>query len=325
MLQRSSVHASSSPRTLRVGRAIAFVAVVAATACSTTAPDAAPLKAPPAGSPTSTHPDCGVCSTRVTYAYKTADDHVPSGQQVDQMKQVIEDRMSANHTAGRLTVDGSSIVLTVDQVDTALVDTLGRVPSMSIRPVAATVPASSSPSSASPTSVSPTGEAAIVDAKAVRQSRDPAVQRAALLELSCGSVDPLQGQDDFRLPLVTCATNGSDTYVLEPSAIDGIEIADAEATTSASGPVVDVIFTSAGTDRWAEVTASNLHKQVAFVIDSRVVAAPSIQEAQTASTTQISGVKFTDQSTAALARLLRNSGSELKLTSTATMTVSPTK
>ena len=56
---------------------------------------------------------------------------------------------------------------------------------------------------------------------------------------------------------------------------------------------MDVQFKSEGSKIWADFTAANVGTQTAFVLDSKVVSAPEIQEAIPGGRTQITG-QFTD-------------------------------
>jgi len=131
----------------------------------------------------------------------------------------------------------------------------------------------------------------IAAAKAQRQSTDPAVQQQALTTLDCSKPDVLAGNDDPKLPLVTCGSNGQAKYILSPSFLKGSDIADAKASIAQGGVgfEVQLNFTSTGSDIWGKYTSENVGKQAAFVLDSRVVSAPRINSAITGGTTSITG------------------------------------
>ncbi|WP_405137800.1 SecDF P1 head subdomain-containing protein [Nocardia sp. NBC_01388] len=255
------------------------------------------------------------------------------------MKQTIDDRLNLTNTGARIGIEGASIVLTLDEIDTDGVRTLGQVSTLRIRPVLHVIGQSpggpsqggSAGPTASATSVLPRATSApntdtVAEAKALRQSTDPDTQVRAITTLDCSAPDPLDGQDDPTRPLVACSTNGSERYVLGPSVIDGTGIVSATTSSVNDRPVILVTFTSAAADVWSRATSDNVGRQLAFVADSGVISAPFIQEATPpgTSTTQISGL-FTAQQGTALARQMQNSGSGLELTSTVKMTVSPTK
>ncbi|WP_328452665.1 SecDF P1 head subdomain-containing protein [Amycolatopsis sp. NBC_00438] len=126
-----------------------------------------------------------------------------------------------------------------------------------------------------------------------RQSTDPAAQQAAARALDCaqGAPDPLAGKDDPALPLVSCDRAKGTKYVLGPVFLTGADVGWVDATVDprTGRPVIGIRFTAAGTRTWAGWTGGNLGKQVAMVLQSRVLTAPQIQSAITGGETQISG------------------------------------
>ena len=166
----------------------------------------------------------------------------------------------------------------------------------------------------------------IAEAKALRQSEDPQVQQAALASIDCSAPDPLQGNDDPELPLVACSTDGTATYLLAPSIIDGQQITDATSglNTQQSRYEVSLSFDSEGSETWAQFTGNNIGSQAAFTLDSKVVSAPQIQGVTPAgSATSITG-QFTAQSAAELANTLKYGSLPLSFASSEAETVSAT-
>lgn len=166
----------------------------------------------------------------------------------------------------------------------------------------------------------------IQEAKATRQSTDPAAQQAALAAMDCTKPDPLQGSDDPTLPLVACAVEGTHVDLLGPSIIDGQEIADASSGFNAqqSRHEVSLTFKSQGSDTWAKFTRENIGKQAAFTLDSKVVSDPVIQGATPAgSSTSITG-SFTASSAKDLANTLKYGSLPLSFASSEAETVSAT-
>ncbi|WP_040791098.1 protein translocase subunit SecD [Nocardia paucivorans] len=166
----------------------------------------------------------------------------------------------------------------------------------------------------------------IAAAKALRQSTDPAVQQTAMATLDCSGADPLAGNDDPNLPLVTCSADGTEVFLLDKSRIDGQEIADA---TSGFNPQqarheVNLEFKGGGSDAWATLTGEYLYKRVAFVLDSEVVSAPVVQQGpQHGGRTQISG-NFTATSAKELANTLKYGSLPLSFQTSEAETVSAT-
>ncbi|PFX03907.1 hypothetical protein CJ469_01781 [Nocardia farcinica] len=166
----------------------------------------------------------------------------------------------------------------------------------------------------------------ITAAKQTRQSADPAVQQAAMAALDCSKQDPLAGNDDPNLPLVTCSQDGTEVFLLDKSRIDGQEIKDAVANLDQqqSRWVVDLEFKSSGSDAWASLTGEYLYKRVAFTLDSEVVSAPQVQAGpQLGGRTQISG-QFTAASAKELANTLKYGSLPLSFQTSEAETVSAT-
>lgn len=137
---------------------------------------------------------------------------------------------------------------------------------------------------------------------AARQSTDEAVQLQQLDLLDCSLPDPLRGRAVPAQPLVTCAVDASEKFVLDPTEFTGVDIAEATAARDQFGSshVVQLRFTAAGATRWADLTAANVGQRIAFTLDGAVLSAPTVNEAITAGETVISG-QFTADSAARLA------------------------
>ncbi|AYF74358.1 protein translocase subunit SecD [Nocardia yunnanensis] len=165
----------------------------------------------------------------------------------------------------------------------------------------------------------------IAAAKALRQSADPTVQAQAMASLDCSKPDPLQGNDDPALPLVSCSTDGNFVYLLDKSALDGQEIKDAtSAYDQQRGWVVNVEFKSGGSDTWGKLTTQYQGKQLAFVLDSKVVSAPQVnQGGQYGGNTQISG-SFNAKTAKELANTLKYGSLPLSFSTSEAETVSAT-
>ncbi|MFD4428580.1 protein translocase subunit SecD [Nocardia sp. NPDC058497] len=166
----------------------------------------------------------------------------------------------------------------------------------------------------------------IADAKALRQSTDQAVQQVAVASMDCTKPDPLAGNDDPALPLVTCSQDGTEVFLLGPSRIDGQEIADATSglNTQQARHEVNLEFKSAGADAWKDLTGEYVYKRVAFVLDSKVVSAPQVQQGpQLGGRTSISG-SFTADSAAELANTLKYGSLPLSFQTSEAETVSAT-
>lgn len=163
-------------------------------------------------------------------------------------------------------------------------------------------------------------------AKTLRQSTDPTMQKLAMSAMDCSAADPLAGNDDPNLPLVTCSTDGTEVFLLDKSRIDGQEIADA---TSGFNPEqsrheINLEFKAGGSDAWAQLTGEYIQQRVAFVLDSEVVSAPVVQQGpQLGGRTQISG-NFTASSAQDLANTLKYGSLPLSFETSEAETVSAT-
>ncbi|ETW21662.1 protein translocase subunit SecD [Mycobacterium gastri] len=170
----------------------------------------------------------------------------------------------------------------------------------------------------------------IAQEKKWRQSTSPYIQMVALQfeATRCDKEDILAGNDDPKLPLVTCSTDHKTAYLLEPSIISGDQIQDATFGMDQRGVgyVVDLQFKSGAADEWARYTAAHLGKQTAFTLDSQVVSAPQILEPIPGGRTQISGgdPPFTATTARQLANVLKYGSLPLSFESSEAQTVSAT-
>jgi preprotein translocase subunit SecD len=208
-----------------------------------------------------------------------------------------------------------------------------------------TTPAPPSSSATPPPASSPAPSDGSVDdqtakeiqaAKALRQNpqligadgtanQELVAQAMAALTCAPNAKDPLEGNDDPKLPLVACGDHDTYKYLLEPEFLPGTEIAD-----STSGYdqqrgqwVVNLSFKSEGTKTWADFTTKNQGQQAAFVLDTQVVSAPNIQVAIVDGNTQITG-KFTQPEAKDLSDILKYGSLPLSFASSDATTVSAT-
>lgn len=192
-------------------------------------------------------------------------------------------------------------------------------------PARAVLPARQQPATPVPPSTPSAQQRAqkeIADAKASRQSTDPQTQQLAMQKLDCSKPDPLAGNDDPNLPLVTCATDGTGVYLLDRSRIDGQDIKDATANLQQAQWAVDLTFKNS--DSWAKLTGEYVHKQIAFALDSKVISAPEVREGpQLGGTTQITG-NFNTKTAKELANALKYGSLPLSFASSEAQTVSAT-
>ena len=162
----------------------------------------------------------------------------------------------------------------------------------------------------------------------------------ALTAFTCPTVDPLIGNDDPALPLLTSDQDRTEKYVLAPvtpptdgsvkdddfslySRLTGEDIDNAVSGTDPQGAgfVVDLTFKGEGGDKWGKFTSANVSQQVAVVLDSQVVSAPNINEPILGGSTQISG-KFSQAEATSLANVLKYGSLPLSFEASEAETVS---
>ncbi|SON63535.1 hypothetical protein MSIMFI_05066 [Mycobacterium simulans] len=170
----------------------------------------------------------------------------------------------------------------------------------------------------------------IAQQKKWRQSTSQYIQSVALQvqATQCDKQDILAGNDDPKLPLVTCSTDHKTAYLLAPSIISGDQIQDATSGMDQRGIgyIVDLQFKSGAATVWADYTAAHVGTQTAFTLDSQVVSAPVINEAIPGGRTQISGgdPPFTAATARQLANVLKYGSLPLSFESSEAQTVSAT-
>lgn len=175
-------------------------------------------------------------------------------------------------------------------------------------------------------SASPEVAEQIRQVRAKLQSQDPAVQQQALATLNCAGPNPLRGNDDPNLPLVTCDQHGTAKYLLGPAFLSGEQIANASSGPRSDGPGYEVRLNlkTQGEDVWGQYTAANIGKQAAFVLDTEVVSAPQITAAiSPGEQTRITG-SFTQAEAKNLADVLKYGSLPLSFQSSESETVSAT-
>jgi preprotein translocase subunit SecD len=122
--------------------------------------------------------------------------------------------------------------------------------------------------------------------------------------------------------VATCSEDGTVKYLLGPTIIEGTEIDDASAGTNPDNGawIVLLDFKSQGRAAWAEYTAANIGKNVAFTLDGRVISAPTITSAINGQTT-ITG-DFTQEEATELANQLRYGALPLTFTQATAQSIS---
>ncbi|MEJ2860038.1 protein translocase subunit SecD [Actinomycetospora flava] len=167
---------------------------------------------------------------------------------------------------------------------------------------------------------------AIAEAKATRQSEDPAVQEQAALALNCAVEDPLRGYDDPARPLIACNREGTEKYLLGPSILSGTDVASATPNPNPQGVgwVINLAFKGGQpATTWADYTSANVNNSNAVVLDTQVVSALRIQQPLLDGNAMISG-QFNQGSATDFANVLRYGSLPLSFDTSEAQTVSAT-
>jgi preprotein translocase subunit SecD len=202
----------------------------------------------------------------------------------------------------------------------------GQPPTPTPTPPAPATTAPAPVGSAPADSADPQAAEQIRQARARLQSQDPAVQQQALAALNCSAPNPLRGNDDPNLPLVTCDQDHTAKYLLGPAFLSGEQISTASAGLNQDGTgfEVQLRFKRQGEDIWAKYTSANIGKQAAFALDGEVVSAPQIQAAiLPGQQTSITG-RFTQAEAQNLANVLKYGSLPLSFQPSESETVSAT-
>ena len=131
-----------------------------------------------------------------------------------------------------------------------------------------------------------------------------------------------------RLPpgvtMLPDAKSGAQYPIEDRVALDGEHLTDARAgfDQRTQEPIVSFRFDSVGSRQFAEITAANVNKPFAIVLDGKVLSAPVIREPITGGSGQISG-SFTVEDTVTLSALLRAGALPAPLTVIEERTVGP--
>ena len=194
---------------------------------------------------------------------------------------------------------------------------------------ASSSPAASSGAPASAAGASPSAAPAPPGAGLGETPRDPKAppatqeQAQAVYDtLTCSdkaSTGEVARPEDY---IATCSQDGKFKYLLGPTIIEGTDVTNARAgTQSTTGEwVVLLDFDTKARTIWANYTAANVGKYVAFTLDGRVISAPVIQGAINGETT-ISG-SFNQQTATELANQLKYGALPLTFTQATAQSVS---
>ncbi len=269
--------------------------------------------------------------TRVVLTPRTVDGGAPDRGQLEQARNVIENRVNGLGVAGaEVIIAGDNIQITVPGTDGQAAKDVGQPAKMSLRPVVTVQPQSATappnPAPASGEVLDPDATAkAIADAKKLREADDAKALEPNLAKVSCVGADPLRGNDDPKKFLISCGMDDGQVYLLGPEVIPGADISDATSGLNQQGQnTVDVSFSGGAGRVWGDFTTANVGKQVAFVLDTAVLSAPVIQQGgQYGGSTSITG-QFTPGSARSLANVIKSGALPLSFELSDAQTVSAT-
>jgi preprotein translocase subunit SecD len=93
------------------------------------------------------------------------------------------------------------------------------------------------------------------------------------LEFRPGSQSPGAG-------LIEMPVAGSDQpiYISEDVALSNADVASSRVGSGPSGPHIEIVFTKAGAERFATVTANNIRKPLGILVDGQLISAPIVME-----------------------------------------------
>ncbi|HYX95500.1 MAG TPA: protein translocase subunit SecD [Geodermatophilus sp.] len=179
---------------------------------------------------------------------------------------------------------------------------------------------------AAPTDSAAPSDGAVADPSLPQPGAPPVPQEQAAAEYATLTCDPEDTTPEVDLPesfVAACTQDGSAKYLLGPAIIEGTQVSDARAgTQQATGEwVVLLDFQNDAEQTWAQYTAANVGKNVAFTLDGRVISAPTIQGAITSNPTTITG-SFDQQSAEELANQLRYGALPLTFTQATAQSIS---
>jgi preprotein translocase subunit SecD len=267
--------------------------------------------------------------TTVTLTARTPDGQAPKPEDLELARRIIEQRVNGLGVAEAsvVTEGDTNIVISVPGDDGAQARQVGATAQLRFRPVIqGPEPAGPPPTDgAGPTDGADPTEGAVTD-PTLPDPDAPAVTleeaQAQYTALTCDA-ENLSGEvarsEDH---VATCDADGQFKYLLGPTIIEGTEIDDATAATSSDTGewVVLLNFKSGGRATWAQYTAENVGRNVAFTLDGRVVSAPTIQGAINGQTT-ITG-QFDQETATELANQLRYGALPLTFTQATAQSIS---
>ncbi|BDH57212.1 hypothetical protein MTP03_21510 [Tsukamurella sp. PLM1] len=126
--------------------------------------------------------------TTVTLQAITPDGQPPRTEQMEQARDILNKRVNGLGVSGsEVKINGSNLVITVPGTNGDQARTLGQTAQLKVRPVLGSQPANQVNTPAPDMTDPESAKKAIADARATRQSTDPAVQKKAADALNCSA------------------------------------------------------------------------------------------------------------------------------------------
>lgn len=278
--------------------------------------------------------------TQIILEAQTEDGANPSVEQLDQAVTIIRQRVDASGVgeADVATEGGRNIVVQIPgNADEETRERIEASAQLQLRPVIFSgTPATEFVGDDGVTTPYPTPDPALPSTPATQPSNasDPAwitdALQAQFLAYNCADPnnDPANAPADQ--PLITCETDGSAKYILGPVEIDGTAINDATfgLDTTNNQWSVQLSLDTEGTEVFGQVSqrlfgAAPPLNQFAFVLDGKVISAPSMNGLILDGRPSITG-NFTQESSKALADQLKYGALPLSFTVVSSDTISAT-
>jgi preprotein translocase subunit SecD len=93
------------------------------------------------------------------------------------------------------------------------------------------------------------------------------------IEFRPGSQSPKTG-----LTKMTASGSQSSVYISEDVALSNADVKSARVKRGANGPQIEIVFTKAGTERFAQTTEHITGKLLGILVDGQLISAPRVME-----------------------------------------------
>jgi len=93
------------------------------------------------------------------------------------------------------------------------------------------------------------------------------------LEFRPGSQSPGAGLTEMKV-----AGADQPVYISEDVALSNADIASSRVVSGPSGLQIEIVFTKAGSERFATVTGNNIRKPLGILVDGQLISAPVVME-----------------------------------------------